>query len=118
MPNWCENYISISANDDLLEQIHEYVRSENSDFDFEKIIPIPESIYRGNLRPQEREINGENNWYDWSVANWGAEWIGGAEVAESGFYWLKTAWSPCEPIIAELASHMHTRKLKTASIVE
>lgn len=103
MPNWCDNYISIFADNELLEKIHEYVRSENNEFDFEKIIPMPENIYRGNLGTRELELYGENNWYDWSNTNWGTKWNADVENAEPGEYWIKTAWSPCEPVIAELA---------------
>lgn len=42
--------------------------------DFEKIIPMPKDVYRGNIGPEERKTYGNNNWYDWSVAHWGTKW--------------------------------------------
>ena len=103
MPNWCDNYISISANEETTERIHEYVRSESSAFDFNRIIPMPENIYSGTLGKKERELYGEDNWYDWSNSHWGTKWNADVENAEPGEYWFKTAWTPCEPVIAELA---------------
>lgn len=103
MPNWCDNYISISANEEITERIHEYVRSESSAFDFNRIIPMPESIYRGTLGEKERELYGEDNWYDWSNSHWGTKWNADVENAEPSEYWIRTAWTPCTPVIAELA---------------
>ena len=87
MFNDFENYISIHASEELVEKIAEFIRSENSAFDFEKIIPIPE-----NVCP-----------YDWCTENWGTGANAHVEVDDPGDYWLKTAGTPCEPVIAELA---------------
>lgn len=103
MPNWCDNYISINANEELQEKIAEFVHSEESDFDFEKVIPMPENIYRGTLGSKEEKVYGKNNWRDWCLEHWGTEWNASVENAEPFEYWIKTAWTPCEPVIAELA---------------
>lgn len=104
MPNWCYNYINIECDEELMDRIHEYVSSANSDFDFEKIIPMPENIYRGDLGAREQELYGENNWYDWSIKHWGTKWNAADVYADPGeYYEFQTAWDPCEPVIAELA---------------
>lgn len=103
MPNWCDNYISIDANEELLEKIADFVRSEESDFDFEKVIPMPENIYCGHIGPKEWEIYEKNNWYTWRDENWGTEQKAIVQNAEPGEYWLQTAWGPCKPVIAKLA---------------
>ena len=103
MPNWCDNYVSIDASEEIQKKIANFVRSEKSDFDFEKIIPMPENIYRGDLGVEEEKLYGENNWYDWSIEHWGTKWNATVQNAELEEYWLQTAWGPCEPVIAELA---------------
>ena len=62
MPNDCYNALSIDANDALIERIMNHVRSEETEFDFEKIVPMPENIYRGMLGSEERKLYGENNY--------------------------------------------------------
>ena len=74
MPNYCENFLSIEGNADTLKEIMDFVKSDKSVFDFEKIVPMPDYIYRGAVGAKEKEIYGENNWYDWSNKNWGTKW--------------------------------------------
>ena len=69
MPNYCENFLSIEGNADTLKEIMDFVKSDKSVFDFEKIVPMPDYIYRGAVGAKEKEIYGENNWYDWSNKN-------------------------------------------------
>ena len=103
MPNYCKGYLSITCSEDTFEQIKDYVRSEESVFDFEKIIPMPENIYRGFLGSKEESLYGKDNWYDWSIENWGTKW-NACEVSLDGYeYYFETAWSPCSPVIAALA---------------
>lgn len=39
--------------------------------DFNKVIPMPEHIFRDMA---EREKYGKDNWYNWSIAHWGTIW--------------------------------------------
>ena len=36
--------------------------------DFNKVIPMPDYIFQGNLGMAEREKYGKENWYDWSIS--------------------------------------------------
>lgn len=103
MPNYCDNYLTIDGNPDTRNKILTLLKSDESCFDFEKVIPMPENIYRGGVGAEEKEIYGENNWYDWSIKNWGTKWNSvDAEVHYNEIY-FQTAWSPCDPVIAALA---------------
>ena len=41
MPNYCDNTLVIDAKDDIIEEILDFIRSDEREFDFSKIIPIP-----------------------------------------------------------------------------
>ena len=104
MPNYCNNNLFIEGNPDTLKKIMSYVESNDNVFDFERIVPMPDSIYRGNIGQKEEEIYGKSNRYDWSIENWGTKWNSvDAEKYENSFEFL-TAWSPCDPVIAALAA--------------
>lgn len=74
-------------------------------FDFNKIVPMPEDIFRGPLGEKEREMYGENNWYDWSRRNWGTKWnsYDGEWYEEGTSIQFNTAWSTPEPVYLALA---------------
>lgn len=63
-----------------------------------------------------------NDWYDWCVDNWGTKWDCGEYVSVTGLedvdkaleenkpekelslhYTFQTAWTPCTPVVAEMA---------------
>lgn len=44
MPNWVQNDISLSGEEEDIKKVLELVKSEESDFDFNKIIPMPKEL--------------------------------------------------------------------------
>lgn len=70
MPNWVTNRIVFHGDQENIDRVLQYIKGNGSKIDFNKIIPMPDNIYRGDLGKRERELYGLNNWYDWSVANW------------------------------------------------
>ena len=95
MPNDCYNALSINANEALIEKIMNNVRSEDSEFDFEKIVPIPENIV-GKVR---RKCSGD----EWLINNWGTDREAYDVLTDPGYISFYTAWAPCKPVITELA---------------
>ena len=103
MPNYCFNFLAINGSTDECKQIFEFVKSDTNDFDFNKIIPMPDNIYRGGLGDKEREIYGENNWHDWSLKNWGTKWNSDVVGVSDDEVICETAWGPSIPVIEALA---------------
>lgn len=107
MPNNCFGTLKITAKPDLLKTILDTVcgtgDEEGNPFDFNKIIPMPDNIYQGNLGPEEQELYGKNNWYDWSNENWGTKWNSCDTYLDEDTFNFWTAWSPCSPVIKQLA---------------
>ena len=103
MPNDCYNSLTIKANPETIEKILSFVKSDESAFDFNKIIPMPDYIYDGAVGTKEKEIYGKYNWYDWSCENWGTKWNAyDIETNDDGFSFC-TAWTPARPVIERLA---------------
>lgn len=71
MPNHITNIIKFNSN------LKDKIVNEDGFVDFNLLIPMPpdsDTFCRGNLGSEEMKKFGENNWYDWSVANWGTKW--------------------------------------------
>jgi hypothetical protein len=93
-----------------LEKIKELCFTRGS-FDFEKLIPIPLYVYRGDLkRSNDPLVNIEyrDNWYSWQSNNWGTKWnaydaevsvVDGLAVVS-----FTTAWEPPVPVIIAFAN--------------
>lgn len=103
MPNCCTGNLSIKCSEELLEQVKKYVKSEESEFDFNNIVPMPEHIYRGSPRPEESQMYGKDNRYNWSCEHWGTKWKAVNARSEGPDFCFETAWTPCSPVIAALA---------------
>jgi len=111
MPNHITNRLTIIAGEDRTREILETVKDDEhgpGSIDFEKVIPMPEGIFRGNLGRQEKALYGKNNWYDWSLVNWGTKWNSYGyddfpKYEDGNEILFMTAWSRPEPVIQRLS---------------
>lgn len=99
MPN---NVINIIHAD---KEVLDALKGKNGDVDFSSIIPMPDTVFRGDLGIKERQEHGTNNWRDWSVNNWGTKWNAYGEEGRIDDEVVKfdTAWSHPLPVIKALS---------------
>ena len=119
MPNWTENNVLFVGKKKQLKTLKTMLKSKDNDFDFNNIVPMPKNIFRGNLGREEEEKYGDNNWYRWSIDNWGTKWNSvDTRVEENGStlsYNFMTAWD-CPRQIVDALMRMRKTILKDISI--
>ena len=99
MPNWCECDLFIQGPKARVDEFLQFVKSDESDFDFDRLIPYPERFKEldrikaewdkqhlppgGNPDWNDRPKDGFNQGgYEWCIANWGTKWFArGPEVS-------------------------------------
>ena len=113
MPNHITNKIEFYGDQSNIDKVLELIRGEKECIDFNKIIPMPDYIFRGDLGPKERELYGASNWYDWSVANWGTKWNAYYSNIDKANNTMEfdTAWSCPLPVLDALAKLCYEHKV-------
>ena len=118
MPNHTSNVLEINGDKKQLADFIAAVKTKESDFDFNGVVPMPDEIrdtdkgWSADETPAEKEAKekknkelkakyGASDWYDWSVNNWGTKWnayeIGEWDVQSNkkiAAITYQTAWSP------------------------
>ena len=120
MPNWCDNQITITGPNSVIDKIEKIVKAEDTHENtglLHFFHPMPKQL-EGTTAPLQKDATkeekakakenlkkyGYDNWYDWRVENWGTKWdimefynINRKEIGEDeseislGF---DTAWAP------------------------
>ena len=105
MPNHVTNMIRFYGEQNDINTVLEIIKGDDTCIDFEKIVPMPDNIFCGNLGNKERELYGENNWYDWSIHNWGTKWNAYSDYfdEDENTMTFDTAWSCPIPVLDALA---------------
>ena len=111
MPNWVKTKLTIkNVTDEEFRNIVEQYCTKNEDdvwcLDFEKLIPMPDNVFRGPLSTEDRKkYPGNLNWYDWSCNHWGTKWNachGWVDFVRHVIGY-ETAWSYADPPVMKLA---------------
>lgn len=101
MPNHVKNVITFSGDPANIKRVIESICVDEQ-IDFEKLIPMPDNIYRGDLGQEEIEKYGSLNWYNWSIKNWGTKWNAYDGYITDTQIVFSTAWSAPIPIYEKL----------------
>lgn len=127
MPNWCENELRVIGRKADVERFIGFVagsRDDQTDFDFDRIVPYPEDYGAADaaLRKWEEDNKGmpwnertgrpqdgyNQGGYEWCIANWGTKWNACDTVVRKTSrgctFSFNTAWSPPGPVIRKAAS--------------
>lgn len=59
MPNHITNRIQFSGKREDIDRVLALIKGDNECIDFEKIIPMPNNIYRGDLDQRARALYGK-----------------------------------------------------------
>lgn len=125
MPNWCDNTITITGDDDELVRLWEIIRPEGEvkHVHLTNAFPCPEELKNtvSGFLPEndpgyatwreQQESNrvkyGHADWYDWCVANWGTKWEPDFDLVDDdiGRMVLRgdSAWSPPIELVQEVS---------------
>ena len=74
MPNWMRTALEVSGDQKLREEFFNAIGQgleSDQPIDFEKIIPPPDNLFRGNLGQPEEKYCKDNNipdWYSWNTS--------------------------------------------------
>lgn len=104
MPNWVVNKINLMGNNKENSEILNFIKGKEGygNIDFNAIIPMPDYIYTGDLGIEEHRKYGKNNWYDWSIENWGCKWNASMSCSFAGGVVFETPWDSPIPVFKKL----------------
>ena len=123
MPNHCTHVVKITGPDPVIENLVGFLAENKEPFSFNKILPQPSCVFRGNLGRKEEAQNSGRNWLDWNRRRWGTKW-GAYDHAEpikekgSVVYRFDTAWSYPAPIFQELSALFPDLSIEVKAIDE
>ena len=82
MPNWCNNNITITGPNKIIDKIEKIVKNEKYEKQADGLLhyfhPMPEGLIEttadGSKNKAMMKKYGYSNWYDWAVENWSTKW--------------------------------------------
>ena len=102
MPNWCKNNLKIVGDELEKKRCLKMLIDDEGKMTFDKAVPMPLPL-KNTTAPSKypskhlKEKYGADNWYDWSIKNWGCKW----DASESEFnpggdidVTFETPWGP------------------------
>ena len=79
MPNWCNNNISITGPNSVIDKIEKIVKEDDSkngllNFFYPMPAELRDTTADGTEDKAMIEKTGYSDWYSWAVDNWGTKW--------------------------------------------
>ena len=107
MPNHTSTKLEITGSKEEIKAFVDKAKSaEEGQFDLNVFVPMPEELNTGEGLAFDKKSDseliekyGSDNWYDWSVKNWGSKWncydVGEWDWSSTfAVITYQTAWSP------------------------
>lgn len=110
IPNWCRNDVTITSYPPGggLEEVANFLARKEANgnlitFCYDEVIPQPPEVL-ASLEYGE----GDVDWYDWRVMNWGTKWDNTEDVyteisGDCLYYSFGSPWSPPQPVMRRLS---------------
>mgnify|MGYP000347643533 FL=1 len=107
MPNWCDNQVTITGPNSVIDQIEKIVKEDDSHENnglLNFFHPMPKEL-EGTTSPSSSAdkpqpmVEGFDCWYDWRVEKWGTKWdcnefYGVDRQGDTISFGFSSAWSP------------------------
>ena len=105
MPNWCDNQVTITGPNSVIDKIEKIVSDEkNPDGLLNFFHPMPKEL-DGTTSPSSSAdkpqpmVEGFDCWYDWRLEKWGTKWdcnefYGVDRQGDTISFGFSSAWSP------------------------
>ena len=104
MPNWCDNQITITGPNSVIDKIENIVKDENNPGNLlEFMSPMPKELRDttadGSEDKKLMQKYGFSDWYGWAVENWGTKWdinefYGVDRQGDTISFGFSSAWGP------------------------
>jgi len=114
MPNWCENYVEVSGDREVMDHLNKSIENREDGLFramLDHITPVEEKVSNALLED-------ESDWYSHNVENYGTKWdvyeLHHEEYdhTDAEGLWtasFETAWSPPEAIFSTIAEKLGVR---------
>ena len=107
MPNWCDNQVTITGPNSVIDQIEKIVKEDDSHENnglLNFFHPMPKEL-EGTTSPSSSAdkpqpmVEGFDCWYDWRVEKWSTKWevcefYGVDRQGDTISFGFSSAWSP------------------------
>lgn len=111
MPNWCKNNLKILGDELEVKRCVKLIQNDKGEMTFDKAVPMPLPLKSTTSPSQKKnkhliDAYGTDNWYNWSIKNWGVKW----DACESEFnpddditVTFETPWGPPVEFLQKLS---------------
>ena len=104
MPNWCDNQVTITGPNSVIDKIEKIVKEEKDSGGLLNFFhPMPEELRNttadGSENKKLKAKYGYSDWYSWACDNWSTKWdvnefYGVDRQGDTISFGFSSAWSP------------------------